>query len=218
MLENFYSTPRLGAVRLSDGGGPFGFDITVACQVDHAVRHGDLHVIIETGTFLGDTTEYLGRQYPDLPVISIEIQAEHVAIARARCRDLPNVEIVHGDSAIALPEILATVKHPFVYLDAHWLPEWPLSAELGSLETGVVAIDDFDLCHRRFGFDTFDGQPLNADYIRGLLADHVSLFAGNPFTRYPYPCLQVGRRTGTAFANLDGSTLLFQHDYFMPID
>ncbi len=64
----FYRTWRAGACRLSDGGGPFGFDIAVALLADELVAGYRCEAIAETGCFLGDTTAYLARRYPHLPV------------------------------------------------------------------------------------------------------------------------------------------------------
>jgi hypothetical protein len=52
----FYRTGRAGAQRLSDGGGPFGFDIAVALMVDELIREYDCDAVAETGCFAGDTT------------------------------------------------------------------------------------------------------------------------------------------------------------------
>lgn len=55
----FYRTWRAGACRLSDGGGPFGFDIAVALLADGLISGFGCDAIAETGCFLGDTTAYL---------------------------------------------------------------------------------------------------------------------------------------------------------------
>lgn len=66
-LAVFYRTERLGAVRLPDGGGPFGFDITVALIVDDLIAAYAWGAIVETGCFLGDITSYLTP--PDEPML-----------------------------------------------------------------------------------------------------------------------------------------------------
>lgn len=199
LLVTFYTTERCGAVRLSDGGGPFGFDITVAVQVDALVETYACDGIIETGTFLGDTTAYLARRYPSLPVRSIEIDEASAAFASRRLRDLPNCQVVCGDSADLLAKLVDGLERPLVYLDAHWEDAWPLREELRSVQRGIVGIDDFDIGHPRFGFDVYDGSACGVDLVAEALPEVDELYLGNPFADYGVPCLQVGRRTGTAY-------------------
>ena len=45
----FYRTGRAGACRLSDGGGPFGFDIAVALVADEVITGYRCDAIAETG-------------------------------------------------------------------------------------------------------------------------------------------------------------------------
>lgn len=215
LLECFYAIPRVGSFRLSDGGGPFGFDIAVACQVDHLVRTGELDGIVETGSFVGDTLEYLGRRYPDLPVVGIEIDAGYAEVARRRTSGLGNVDVRVGTSAELLPEVVSGLERPFVYLDAHWNDDWPLAAELGALTAGVVAVDDVDIDHPRFGYDQYGDIRLDVGLLSTLRPD-LEWFVGAPDADYPYPCLQVGRRTGTAYAALPGGDDVLRHEWFAP--
>lgn len=214
ILECFYGTPRVGSFRLSDGGGPFGFDITVACQVEHLVRYGELDGIVETGSFVGDTLEYLGRRYPELPVLGIEINPDFAAVALQRTADLANVEVRVGDSAELLAGVLLDLHRPLVYLDAHWEEDWPLAVELGAITRGVVAVDDVNIANPRFGFDQYGDVRLDPDLLQVLRPD-VDWHVGTPDADYPHPCLQVGRRTGTAYAAMHGvDPEVFAHGWF----
>lgn len=216
ILECFYSTPRVGSFRLSDGGGPFGFDITVACQIDHLVREGQLDGVVETGSFVGDTLEYFARRHPRLPVVGIEIDPQYAAIAAQRCAPFPNVTVRTGDSADLLAEAVKKLRRPLVYLDAHWERTWPLAAELAILERGVVAIDDFDIGHPRFGYDQYGDLRLDARLLH-TLRDDLTWYYGAPEAVYPHPCLQIGRRTGTAYAAMGSvNTSILDHPYFLP--
>lgn len=196
-------TERLGAMQLSDGGGPFGFDVTVALQVDLLIRAHECDGLVETGTFLGDTASYLARQYPRLPVRSIEVDRACAAVASRRLEGLANCEVLHGDSVQLLPEALEGFQCPLVYLDAHWGEVWPLHDELRSIRRGVVCVDDFNIGHPRFGFDIYDGVTCGAGLIAETLPDLEELYVGNPLADYEAPCLQVGRRSGTAFVFRD---------------
>ena len=55
-MSVFYRTGRAGAQRLSDGGGPFGFDIAVALMVDDLVRRYNCGALVESGCLAGYTT------------------------------------------------------------------------------------------------------------------------------------------------------------------
>lgn len=214
LLECFYGIPRVGSFRLSDGGGPFGFDITVAYQVEHVIRSGDLDGIVETGSFVGDTLEYLGRRYPWLPVVGIEIDPDYAAVARRRTDSLANVEVRVGDSAELLAEPLRDLRRPLVYLDAHWGKDWPLAAELSAITCGVIAVDDVDIADPRFGYDQYGEVRLDPELLRTLRPD-LDWHVGAPRADYPHPCLQVGRRTGTAYAAVDGlDNDVLEHTWF----
>ncbi len=216
LLNDFYRIPRAGAVRLSDGGGPFGFDITVALQVDHLINTYDCDGIVETGCFLGDTTEFLARHYPHLPVRTCDIDDHHASFTRSRVAALPNAAVFTGDSADLLTTLSAGLHRPLVYLDAHWNQFWPLQHELRSLHTAVVCIDDFDIGHPRFGFDTYKNLRCGPDLIADTLPDLPGMWVGNPYAQYPLPCLQTGRRSGTGFLIL-GSAQPITHPMFLPV-
>lgn len=198
LLDIFYTTLRAGCARLSDGGGPFGFDITTAVQIDYLIGAYGCDGVIETGCFLGDTTDYLARLYPALPIVTCDVVEEHAAFTRTRLRDRPNTTVVTGDSAAVLASLTGRFDRPLVYLDAHWYDRWPLADELAAIPAGIVAVDDVDLDHPRFGYDTYGGQPLDIALLASLV-EFDTLYVGDPFAAYPYPCLQVARRSGTAY-------------------
>ena len=199
VLRAFYRTPRAGTQRLSDGGGPFGFDIHTALQVDYLIKAYGCDGIVESGTHYGDTTEYLARMYPDLPVRTCEINTRYAAVAAYRHHHRPTVTVNVGDSATLLPAMLEGFQRPLVYLDAHWEARWPLASELRAVTHGVIAIDDFDIAHPRFSFDHYDTVVCGPDLIRTNLPDITMIHVGNPLAAYPLPCLQVGRRSGTGY-------------------
>jgi len=114
-----------------------------------------IDVAIETGTLMGDTTEFLARHCRR--VVTIELSPELAARARARFAGTPAIEVVEGDSGTELAKVLATVDEPaLLWLDGHYSGEGtaqgesdcPLLAELEVIEAwpharrSVVAIDD----------------------------------------------------------------------------
>lgn len=198
VFETFYSVSRAGAPFLSDGGGPFGFDIHCALMVDELIRSFDIDGIIETGSCVGDTTAYLAKAYPHLPVWSCELDPQRAAVAQYRTKLLNNATVEFGDSSELLPAVLSRFSRPLVYLDAHWGASWPIPRELALIQRAVVVLDDFDIGNQRFGFDTYDGVPCDRRLLSHI-REPYGAFVPNLEFKYPYPCLQVGRRAGRCF-------------------
>jgi hypothetical protein len=215
----FYRVERAGAGRLSDGGGPFGFDVTLALLVDDLVRRFACDVLAEAGCFLGDTTVYLARRYPDLPVKSCDVDAGHAAFTGYRMAGLANASVACVDSASLVSDVCAAYQRPLFYLDAHWGADWPLARELTAIKTGVAVIHDFDIGHPRFSFDSYRGTACGPEFLARMPHPPDRYFTPNPHANYPLPCLQVGRRAGVGVvvigldpSPLDGHPYLLAHE------
>jgi hypothetical protein len=194
----FYRTGRAGALRLSDGGGPFGFDIAVALMVDELVRRYGCDAVAETGCFAGDTAFYLARRYPGLPVYSCDTDPACAAFAGRRLRGYANAEVTCEDSREMLTRVAGRHARPLAFLDAHWGPGWPLAAELGILTAGagIAVIHDFDIGHDRFSYDSYDGVPCGPLVLARADRPPAWYYTLDPAASLPVPCLQVGRRAG----------------------
>lgn len=102
----------------------------------------DLSTAIETGTFLGDTTAFLAENCKT--VISIELAETLAQNAVERFANNPNVTIIHGDSAVALPKILEADPGPKLFwLDGHYSgvcgeKSSPIVTAKGSTDTPIV--------------------------------------------------------------------------------
>jgi hypothetical protein len=121
--------------------------------IDAARRHR-LHVLVETGTCLGDMVRKCASSFED--VRTIELSPELAAESRRRLANLRNVRIYCGNSATLLRDVLRELATPSVFwLDAHYSGgrtakadrETPLEQELRLIaEHGrpgsVVLIDD----------------------------------------------------------------------------
>lgn len=197
-LDCFYRTERAGAARLADGGGPFGFDITLALLVDDIIEWCGVDALIETGCHRGDTTSYLARRYPELPVYSCDNDPGNAAFTRRRLAQQPNATVLHADSPELVAAASAQFERPLFYLDAHWGPDWPLARELSAASAGVVLIHDFDIGHPRFAFDVYDGVVCGPQILADLLDPPRVYFTPDPDASHPLPCLQTGRRAGVA--------------------
>jgi hypothetical protein len=80
-------------------------------------------VFIETGTYMGDTVEYVKNQFSK--VFSIELSQELAEKARQRFSAESKISIVQGDSATQLGNILQSVNAPcLLWLDGHYSSEF----------------------------------------------------------------------------------------------
>lgn len=134
-------------------------------------------IIYETGTLLGNTTEFFSR-FPS-KVISIEISEFYSLISEIRFLDKENVEILLGDSGDILKEIEPNEKKVFFYLDAHSPESLPLLDEIENclkFKNSIILIDDFEVPgNLGFGFDTYDGYKLSLENYK-ILQDYDLYF------------------------------------------
>jgi hypothetical protein len=119
---------------------------------DIARRH-DLRILVETGTYMGETAWALRRDLDRIETIELEPTLAH--LAQIRFKTVPNVHVYEGDSASVLPRILEALAEPALFwLDAHPSTDRtahhapiPLRAELAAIgrhpvEGHVVLVDD----------------------------------------------------------------------------
>ena len=79
----------------------------------------NLHIVVESGTFLGDTCRFLSRR--GYAVTTIELDPQLAAFARLRFAGNKNVRVVEGDSGELLAEIATALDKPALYyLDGHY--------------------------------------------------------------------------------------------------
>jgi predicted O-methyltransferase YrrM len=157
---------------------------------------------IETGTFLGMTTDFLARTATSrgAQVYSCEIHDRHFAIANRTVGHLQNVHLHHANSVDFLRSLSSKVSGAtnFVYLDAHWNDYLPLRDELSILREWpktVVLIDDFKVpSDLRFGWDKYDeDREICLEHIAGAFGDHAVYFPS-----YPAPDEGTARPRGYA--------------------
>lgn len=120
---------------------------------EYARRHHS-ELFVETGTYRGDMVEAQRRRFRR--VWSIELQPRLAQQATARFARDRTVSILQGDSAVLLPDILASVREPCLFwLDAHYSAgvtargavDTPIVSELETIlrhpvEGHIVLIDD----------------------------------------------------------------------------
>ena len=154
--------------------------------------------IIETGTYLGTTTQCFAET--GLPVFSVEGHARRYGFVKARFLRFRNVSLRLGDTRLQLRKILADLgadnleKPLFFYLDAHWKNDLPLRDELRivleSCAQPTIMIDDFKVSDDPgYGFDDYgEDKALTREYIDPMVSRHnLSVF---------YPAAPSAEETG----------------------
>lgn len=85
---------------------------------EYARRFG-LRVLVESGTFRGDTVEALRREFAT--VHSIELAPKFHELAKQRFAGVPNVVLHQGDSGKLLAELVKKLDAPVLFwLDGHY--------------------------------------------------------------------------------------------------
>jgi hypothetical protein len=149
------------------------------------LRSYKLGLVVETGTFLGDTAAFLSDHGCD--VITIELDPKLAALARLRFRGNRHVQLIEGDSGTRLPAVVQGLERPALfYLDAHYSGpgtgrgaiETPISAEIDfvlqrALAGSVVAIDDARCFGTAPDYPPLE-QFLGALRTRGVSDAHVA--------------------------------------------
>lgn len=165
--------------------------------VDRLIHDFQPDVLLETGTFLGRTTQYLAEKRR--PVFTCEIHPGFFRLARRSLRKHPHVTILFGDSVEGLRWVASegSFNRPFIYLDAHWEAQLPLADEVELITSSwrdvAIVIDDFLVPgHPGYAYDIYRGIPLAIEML--------SLPAG---CRVGYPALpprnETGARRGSGF-------------------
>ena len=140
--------------------------------------------IIETGTFMGATTEFFAQF--NVPVVTAELDPENAGRARTRLATYKNVDLRVGDSVRVLEVIVRETIDRSIptlfYLDAHWGSHLPLREEaelaVGHFANSVLMIDDFAVPNDPgYGFDDYGpGKRLNLDYLLASKLPILSIY------------------------------------------
>jgi FkbM family methyltransferase len=147
-----------------------------ACLREQARRHG-LRILVETGTFYGDTLFRLRRDFSQL--FSIELDPALHQEAGRKLGHLGHIRLSHGSSASQLAPLVAGLEEPALFwLDAHFSAgptargpkETPIEEEMLILlrrppGQNAVLIDD-----ARLFAGTQDYPSL--ERLRSLIAEH----------------------------------------------
>ena len=120
---------------------------------DYADRF-NVKILIETGTFLGDTISACRESFEK--IISIEVDEKLSKKAKKKFSKFDNISILHGNSDILLPHVISNINSPCLFwLDAHYSggitnkgeSDTPILAEIKqilnhSIDSHIILIDD----------------------------------------------------------------------------
>lgn len=140
---------------------------------EFARKYG-IQYLIETGTCHGDMVAAMQNEFKK--IVSIELADKFYQEVCERFKGVPNVELIHGDSATKLPEVVAKLEgRALFWLDGHYSggdtargeQDTPVNDELRAIfqprqPDHIVLIDDA----RSFGVS--EGYPTQ-DEVRRLV-------------------------------------------------
>ena len=134
---------------------------------ENLVKNFNPNILIETGTYFGNTLQYLLKF--NIPTYSVEINEKFYLIAKSRFLNNKNLFLNHGDSVSLLKNIDKKQKKALIYLDAHWYNDLPLNDELiyiDQFENAIVLIDDFKIPNdTRWKYDNYGNTDLRIENI-----------------------------------------------------
>jgi hypothetical protein len=160
----------------------------------------DPEVIVETGTFIGDTTGYLATT-TQTRIFTCEANRTFLSLAKSRLTGLPGIHFTLGDSRQFLRTLFAAelsaagISQPvFFYLDAHWHEDLPLNDEIRiigeNLKEFVIMVDDFQVPgDPGYGWDNY-GKKKALD-----LATFQDCFQQSRLVSF-FPSLPAAQETG----------------------
>jgi hypothetical protein len=126
-------------------------------------------VLIEAGTYLGDTVQYFANDARR--IVSIEIDPELHAAAKRRFAGRPHIEILRGDALDLVPQLISgSQESSLVWLDGHFSGGITGKGELiepapeileriagtGPTQDLTIVVDDLRLFGRQPGFPPLD--------------------------------------------------------------
>lgn len=133
--------------------GPTPHLIKQATVKEYA-RKFNISILVETGTFMGDMVSATKKEFDT--IISIELSNNLYRRVKKKFSGISNIQILPGDSAKVLPNILSSIRRPALFwLDAHYSAgfteksdsETPIRQELEyilkhPIRNHVILIDD----------------------------------------------------------------------------
>jgi hypothetical protein len=155
----------------------FNNDKVILENVLNLIKTFNISHVIESGTYLGWTTEVLAQILPDMPITTIENHPQYFAESVKILQKYDNIKIHNGNSPNVLSDILPYIKNhiPLFYLDAHTETSCPLNEEMVEIskvfkDNCCIVIDDFKVPNINYlTYDHYKGIPLDMNFIKPSL-------------------------------------------------
>lgn len=167
-------------------------------EIKKLVDKFKVDLIVETGTFLGNTTKRL-REFGT--VFTCEIDETNYKKAYENLKYLDNLNLAFDDSVKFLEKLLPNSNDLSIlfFLDAHWWDACPLLDELKVIADNgikpVIVIHDWKVPNRPdLGFDSYKGQDFTFEWIEQSLKN----IYGNNF-KYHYNDQASGAKRGLIY-------------------
>lgn len=166
---------------------PFDGDTFIPLEFLKLKEKFDIKIAVETGSYLGNTTHWLGENFER--VYSIENNKEYYDITSNYCSDLKNVELLLGNSQNILGALIGKIKNErcVFFLDAHWGNVCPTPFELSEIKRmeipPIIIIHDFyvpgkshpegmhNQGHPGWGWDYYPGFKYNWESVENYIND-----------------------------------------------
>jgi hypothetical protein len=151
----------------------FNSDPQVENEILKLKKLFNVETVIETGTYIGETTKFFCENFKD--VYGIEISENYYTKTKDTCIEKNNLNLILNSSTNFLNDNLLEIGKDkeviLFYLDAHWDNYWPLKDEIDAISKNyfnraIIVIDDFYVPNRDFQFDTYNDNVCNYDYIK----------------------------------------------------
>lgn len=174
----------------------FNEDIILQSTFKQLVEKHSPEVLLETGTYEGDTTEYFASF--GIPVISTEWFEHNYVIAKEKLKTEDNVTLLLGDSATKISENFNLIesKKVIAFLDSHGQEDKSCERELEVLSKlknpPVILIHDFNVPGKDFQGGGYDGHPYDYEYFK----PYFDLIYGEDGYTYSYNEEATGARVG----------------------
>jgi hypothetical protein len=126
----------------------------------------NIQIIVETGTYLGQSTKFFAREFHK--VYSIELDQQLYKYSKNKLRKRKNITLFCGNSKDVLPRILSDLTGPSIFfLDGHASggvtsigeEPSPIKYELNLLENFYFIENSIIICDDARGFDGRNSYP-----------------------------------------------------------
>lgn len=154
-------------------------------------KRPDIKIFIETGTYKGDTVEYVKNDFDK--IFTIELSEKYANGSIERFKNESKIKIIRGDSGIELPKLLNNISEPCMFwLDGHYSyhdtalsnKETPILEEIKPIllkhENHIILIDDARLFIGRHNYPTIFSfvnfvKKYNKSYKISIIKDIIIL-------------------------------------------